>query len=95
MSGPDPYLSLPYAERRAMLDDALATHGYVCCICGLSIAPGTESLQHMTPRSKGGTDTKNNLKPAHKLCNSQLQDRETSGPSGEIHNGINWFINQQ
>lgn len=91
----DPYLSLPHTARRAMLDAALATHGWICCICGLTIAPGTESLQHLTPRSKGGTDSSENLRPAHQSCNSQLQDRETSGPAGEIHNGLDWFTNRK
>lgn len=95
MTSPDPYLSLPYAERRAMLDDALATHGWICCICGLTITPGSESLQHITARKRGGSNEKINLKPAHKLCNSQLQDRETTGSAGEIHNGLSWFIKQQ
>ena len=95
MSSPDPYLAMPHAQRRALLDEVLAVHGYVCCICGLTISPGSESLQHITPRSKGGTESKDNLKPAHKLCNSQLQDRETTGSAGEIHNGLSWFIKQQ
>ena len=95
MNSPDPYLTMPHAQRRALLDEVLAVHGYVCCICGLTITPGSESLQHIKSRSKGGTNEKNNLKPAHLQCNSQLQDRETSGPAGEIHNGLSWFVEQQ
>ena len=89
----DEYTRLSGAQRRALLDEALAVHGWVCCICGLAIAPGQESLQHVVARSLGGDNSKDNHRPAHLSCNSQLQNRDTSGPAGEVHSGLAWFLN--
>ena len=72
----DGYLAKHPRERRAMLDRALSVHGWVCCICAGPIAPGTESLQHVRSRSKGGSDDESNLRPAHRRCNSALGDRD-------------------
>lgn len=44
----------------------LETYGTVCCHCG---RPGALSVEHVQPRSFGGTDHVNNLRPAHLLCN--------------------------
>lgn len=91
----DEYTRLSGPQRRALLDQALAVHGWVCCICGLSIAPGDESLQHVASRSRGGQRAASNERPAHKSCNYQLQDRETSGPEGEMHSGLNYFASSR
>lgn len=87
----DDYQRMSGRQRRALLDLALTVHGWVCCICGLGIAPGQESLQHVTPRSRGGTNDNANLRPAHRRCNSQAQDKHTTGPAGEIHHGLHYF----
>ena len=88
----DPYLNLSGRRRRAMLDAVLARDGWLCCICGLPITPGTESLQHKTPRSKGGAPLDPaNLAPAHRTCNSAAGDRIVKGPAGEIHDGLLYF----
>lgn len=70
------YLDKHPRTRRAMLDNALTEHGWTCCICGRPILPGSESLQHLVPRSKGGTDDPDNLRPAHLRCNSALGARD-------------------
>lgn len=44
----------------------LATYGDVCYHCGL---PGSRSVEHLLPRSLGGTDQLSNLAPAHLSCN--------------------------
>lgn len=90
----DAYLSLSGAERRALLDQALLIHGWVCCICGLPIELGTESLQHVVPRSKGGTNHPDNLRPAHRICNSKLGAKELSGPTAMIHDGMAFFLSR-
>lgn len=87
----DDYMTLSGSQRRALLDQSLALHGYVCCICGLSIACGDESLQHLTPRSKGGATTLENTRPAHKRCNYSLQDREAEGIAAVVHSGLSYF----
>lgn len=90
MNNQDDYLSLSGKQRRELLDQSLALHGYICCICGLSIKPGDESLQHITPRSKGGLTTLANTKPAHKRCNYSLGNRELPLTS-LVHSGLNYF----
>lgn len=87
----DDYMTLSGPQRRALLDQSLAIHGYVCCICGLAIARGDESLQHLTPRSKGGVTTLENTRPAHKRCNYSLQDRISEGIAAEVHSGLSYF----
>lgn len=85
------YLDLSGPQRRALLEAALAEHGWICCICGLSIQPGTESLQHLISRSRGGSDERENLRPAHRSCNYQAQDRPMDGPAGQVHNGLGYW----
>lgn len=70
------YKKLSAKKRRELLDAALMIHGWTCCICATSITPGDESLQHIQPRSKGGTNDLANLRPAHKRCNFALGNRE-------------------
>lgn len=44
----------------------LATYGDVCVHCGRH---GATSPEHVQPRSMGGTDALDNLRPAHLACN--------------------------
>ncbi|MCB1786870.1 MAG: HNH endonuclease [Gammaproteobacteria bacterium] len=46
------------------------TYGRTCHLCGMYIH-GTVSVDHLIPRSKGGTDDIRNLRPAHLKCNSR------------------------
>lgn len=62
-----------YAIR--MTAHTLATYGTRCHLCGM---PGADSADHLTPRSLGGSDQIENLRPAHKLCNSQRGNRPIS-----------------
>lgn len=87
----DDYLSLSGPQRRRLLEQVLATYGWRCCLCGLAIAAGTESLQHVIPRSKGGLTTLENSRPAHKRCNYAAGDRVSDGPAGMIHDGTAFF----
>lgn len=55
-----------YARR--MCAATLARWGTVCHLCRTA---GADSADHLTPRSKGGTDSvEHNLRPAHRGCNS-------------------------
>ena len=38
-----------------------------CALCG---RPGADSIDHITPVALGGTNERNNLRPAHRSCNS-------------------------
>jgi 5-methylcytosine-specific restriction endonuclease McrA len=40
----------------------LARDGYICWLCG---KPGADSVDHVIPRARGGTDDLSNLKAAH------------------------------
>jgi 5-methylcytosine-specific restriction endonuclease McrA len=42
-----------------------------CALCLLSIQKGDDSLEHLTPLSRGGTNEYSNLAIAHRKCNSR------------------------
>lgn len=46
----------------------------VCGICWDPVSKWNISLDHITPRSKGGSNGKANLQPAHKICNVEKGD---------------------
>ena len=46
----------------------------VCHICG---QPGADSVDHVIPRARGGTDDPSNLRPAHMFpCNRAKSDKD-------------------
>jgi 5-methylcytosine-specific restriction endonuclease McrA len=51
---------------------AIATHGGACFYCGGTWSPGTDKLRidHIQPRSRGGSDELPNLVAACQPCNS-------------------------
>jgi len=49
--------------------------GKPCALCGLPINRDDFSIDHIVPRSKGGTNRLINLQPAHIECNSRKADR--------------------
>jgi 5-methylcytosine-specific restriction endonuclease McrA len=51
---------------RRVLAGVLAEYGDRCVHCG---RPGSTSVEHVTPRSYGGLDILDNLRPAHPVCN--------------------------
>ncbi|MDU5416709.1 MAG: HNH endonuclease signature motif containing protein [Cutibacterium avidum] len=60
----------------------VATYGAVCVHCGEVIdltVPSTSpmglSVEHLRPRSQGGTDDLTNLRPSHLRCNTARQAR--------------------
>lgn len=59
-----------YAQARVAT--TLATYGTVCHLCRL---PGATTADHLIPRSRGGDDSIENLRPAHKLCNERRGNR--------------------
>lgn len=54
----------------------LAEYGDTCCHCG---QPGARSVEHVRPRSWGGTDDLANLRPAHLRCNLSRGTRPMVG----------------
>lgn len=51
----------------ALTAAVFADRGRVCHLCG---KPGANTIDHIIPRALGGTDELDNLRPAHKRCNS-------------------------
>lgn len=65
-----------YAER--VTASVLATQGTVCWLCGRD---GSNSADHVKPRSEGGTDDPSNLRPAHQApCNASRGARDPFPP---------------
>lgn len=69
-----------YSRRLVRL--TLATYGTVCWLCG---SDGATTADHVLPRSRGGSDAIENLRPAHTSCNSsrgnRLQPRQSRRPA--------------
>lgn len=42
-----------------------------CFVCKLHVTPDAATLEHIVPRSKGGTDDMSNLAISHSKCNNQ------------------------
>lgn len=57
-------LGWSYQKKRAAI---LQRDGYVCWLCG---QPGADTVDHVIPRARGGTDDDDNLRAAHLSCNS-------------------------
>lgn len=87
----DDWLKLSGPQRRSFTLKLIQVYGAMCCICGLPITPGTESCQHLTPRSKGGRTSMENCRPAHRKCNSSAGNRPAS-PLDGIEDGLAWLL---
>lgn len=70
-----------------------AEFGYLCHLCGLEIEEGDYSVDHVVPRSKGGSNSLENLRPAHQLCNSTRRDRPIEEFRSLNSNQMGWFFN--
>lgn len=57
--------------------------GYVCHICGLPVSEDELSFDHVIPLAKSGSHTTDNIKVAHKRCNSRKKDKIINIQKGE------------
>lgn len=62
--------STSVAKRRQVLE----VYGNICWLCNHPI-PGLPSADHVIPRSRGGSDDIENLRPAHPSCNYRRGNR--------------------
>jgi 5-methylcytosine-specific restriction endonuclease McrA len=47
-------------------------HGVVpCWVCGAHVSPSDATLEHIKPRSEGGSSHQDNLAISHDFCNNQ------------------------
>lgn len=71
-------------DRPRIIRALIARDGLTCCFCGGIIrldaaqnSKGRLSIEHVVPRSEGGTNALANLKLAHRGCNSYHGGRRT------------------
>lgn len=55
--------------------ELLEACGRVCYLCGQYLSVHDLTVDHVVPLSRGGSHTLENIKPAHKVCNSRKGDR--------------------
>lgn len=75
------YVRIPFGRRSALSRRGVfARDGYRCQYCGAR----AESIDHVTPRSRGGSHTWDNVVAACRLCNSRKRDRLLHETSMEL-----------
>lgn len=57
------------------LDNIRERDNQMCHLCDKWVSIHDASLDHVVPLSRGGDHTAENIKLAHKLCNSKKGDR--------------------
>lgn len=62
-------------ERQRRNKIVMARHGRVCHVCGQG---GADQVDHVVPLAQGGSDTMDNLRPAHKQCHAAKTRRESA-----------------
>jgi 5-methylcytosine-specific restriction endonuclease McrA len=65
----------------------LAMHGPTCWYCGWPLTLDTSTLEHLKPRSKGGTHHRSNLRLACRVCNRNKADRLLSEVTVQARRG--------
>ena len=78
------------STRRAMIPRSVQakvveTYGNQCWLKFPGCTGRADTLDHLMPYSKGGTDSVNNLRPACRHCNSLRADRLVQGRGIEVH----------
>ena len=79
--GRAPTATLPTAQASAdMGAEWRAKRGQVLsrdkCICGICGKPGANEVDHITPKSSGGSDDLTNLRAVHKACHQRKSSSE-------------------
>lgn len=77
---------------RRLLWQAAATWGTRCAICGQPVDMGlrypdplSPTVEHVIPRSRGGTDQISNLRVAHHTCNVRKGNRPKKANQRPVH----------
>lgn len=53
-----------------------------CFCCGRHVPPQHATLEHIIPRSRGGTDEMSNLSISHRFCNAKRGNAMPTNPEG-------------
>jgi 5-methylcytosine-specific restriction endonuclease McrA len=69
------YVKLPYKKAAASRKNILRRDNYCCQYCGIELCDKTSTIDHVTPRSKGGGSTWTNMVAACKDCNLSKGNR--------------------
>lgn len=72
-------------------NEMIAEYGTICHLCGNDIKDKI-TVDHVIPRSKGGTDDLGNLRPAHEYCNYSRQDMSVEEYRNLNLNEVSWFL---
>ena len=70
---------------RSVQAKVVETYGNQCWLKFPGCTGRADTLDHLMPYSKGGTDSVNNLRPACRHCNSLRADRLVQGRGIEVH----------
>jgi 5-methylcytosine-specific restriction endonuclease McrA len=68
-----PWYSYNGATRTRITAQVFTCYGTVCHLC---LKPGADTVDHVIPRSRGGDDALENLRPAHASCNYARKDTD-------------------
>jgi 5-methylcytosine-specific restriction endonuclease McrA len=69
------YRRIPYQTRALSRKNILLRDRNTCQYCGIALAPGELTLDHVIPRSRGGTSTWENLVACCHECNRRKGNR--------------------
>ena len=62
-------------KKKRRVDKLLRIYGSICVYCGNSLSKKEITIDHVQPKSKGGTGKISNLVIACKKCNASKADR--------------------
>ena len=63
-------------------------YGDTCHLCG---KPGADTADHIIPRSRGGDNSLENQRPAHRSCNSSRGNKMLIQPIQPSLNALEFF----
>ena len=69
------YIHIPYERRSLSRKDILLRDHHTCQYCGRSASPTDLTLDHVLPRSRGGTSAWENLVACCRPCNTRKGDK--------------------
>lgn len=70
-----------------------STYPPICFLGGEHIPEGQRTVEHIVPRSMGGTDDLDNLRPACRSHNSARGNRPLEEWRATNTNLVDWFLN--